>query len=108
MLSTEPPRLALRELVLRDAEGATVSQMRALISMTRVDLGPGALSWESALNTRGTPWRGVVEPGGVTVRIEAWLTTRPRALATRAEVTLAGSGVTVRAMGAVAGEWPTG
>ena len=105
--STEPPTLALRELVLRDGGGAIVSQMRAVISVTRVDVAPGALTWASALNPQGTPWRGVVEPGSVTIRIEAWLTTRPRTLATRAEVTLAGSGVTVRAVGAVAGEWPT-
>jgi hypothetical protein len=106
--ATEPPTLALRELVLRDGGGAIVSQMRALISVTRVDLAPDELTWASAMNAQGTPWRGVVEPGGVTIRIEAWLTTRPRTLATRAEVTLTGSGVTVRAVGAVAGEWPTG
>lgn len=108
LLSTEPPMLALRELALRDEGGAIVSQMRSLISVTRVDLAPGALTWATALSTQGTPWSGIVEPGGVTIRIEAWLTTRPRALVTRAEVTLAGSGVTVRAAGAVAGEWPTG
>jgi hypothetical protein len=105
--ASTPGHVDVAAVELRNDEGVVEASMRALVDVTRVDPIPPTTTWETALR-RGAPFDGTLRPGLSRLRVEAWLTTRPRSHPLRARVVLTAPTGPVVADGPVLGEWPTG
>lgn len=88
-------------------EAGVEATLRRVEGIERLD--PAApLEKPGAWQSRGAPFDGALAPGGTKLRVEAWLTHRPKSRPATLRLALGNDAVSVTASCPLIDEWPTG